>query len=172
MYNNLFYSITTDSNTKKCDENEDLDSYKYLTDFFTNYNMDKIEEENKKNNYYDLFYEDLMKIPAEELKKIKKITQKDLDLNQLKLFLQLKNELDELYGQNYFDENEIIRFMIGLKSKFLNLEEIIIGSRPYLLKQMNGERTTISKKSHLMNSLIQGLTRYYIFCVKINIIDR
>jgi hypothetical protein len=116
MYNNLLYSITTDSNARKSDDNEDLDSYKYLTDFFINYNMEKIEEENKKNNNYDLFYEDFMIIPAEELKKIKRITQKDLDLNQLKLYLQLKNEFDELYGQNYFDENEIIRFMIGLRS--------------------------------------------------------
>lgn len=138
MYNNLFYSVTYDSNEKKCDENEDLDSFRYLINFFINNNAEKYEEENKKNNNYDMFYEDLMKIPAEEFKKIKKISQKDLDLNHLKLFLQIKNELEELYGQNYFDENEIIRFIIGLKLIDSYLEQIMIRLNLYLSKLMNG----------------------------------
>ena len=116
MYNSLFYSLMTDPNVKKSDESDDLDSFKYLTNFFTNFDIEKYEEENKKNNAcYDLFYEEIKKIPEEELRKVKKRTQKDLDLNQLKIFLQLKNELDLSHGENYFDENEIIRFLIGLK---------------------------------------------------------
>ena len=89
MYNNLFYSLMTDPNLKKSDESEDLDSFNYLINFFTNLDLGKYEDENKKNSScYDMYMEDMKKIPEEEFKKVRKITQKDLDLNFLKIFLQ------------------------------------------------------------------------------------
>jgi hypothetical protein len=109
----------TDPNVKNSDENQEVDSFKYLTNFFNSFDIEKYEEESKKNNTcFDIFLEDMKKIPEEEMKKVRKITQKDLDLNQLKLYFQIKNEFDLMFGENYFDENEIIRFIIGLKLRF------------------------------------------------------
>lgn len=122
MYNNLFYSLMTDQNIKKSEDNEDLDSFQYLINYFTNVDVEKCEDENNTNGCFDMYLEDMNKINDEEFKKIRKVTQKDLDLSYLKIYLQVKNELEKSYEENYFDENEIIRCIIGLKFNYFFIQ--------------------------------------------------
>jgi hypothetical protein len=105
---NLIMNESLYNRTNDDEEIDTVDAYKFLINYFSNV---KIEEPSEGFKF----------LKENNLQPQRKLTElNENNLNLMKTYFEVKNEISSLYGENNFSDNEIIRFVVSITNNLKN----------------------------------------------------